>query len=56
VRLDYGLGFWRVDGGRAEFPFSGPPQAQARALKDLAVRLVPQDRSTPTLWYVGSRG
>ena len=54
IRLDQGIGYWRVGRGSRGFPFDQGPDRQISFLKELDVEVYGGSYSYPTFWYVGA--
>ena len=54
IRLDQGIGYWRVGRGVKPFPFDQNTDRQITYLKELDVKVYGGSLSYPTFWYVGS--
>jgi len=54
IRLDQGIGYWRVDRGPKAFPFDQGTDRQIAYLKELDVKVYGGSHSYPTFWYVGA--
>jgi DEAD/DEAH box helicase domain-containing protein len=53
IRLDQGIGYWRVDRGVKPFPFDQATDRQIAYLNELNVKVYGGSHSYPTFWYVG---
>jgi DEAD/DEAH box helicase domain-containing protein len=54
MRLDQGLGYWRIiPGVRAAYLFDSAPEQQASRLENHAVQVTGMDLRYPTFWYLG---
>lgn len=54
IRLDQGIGYWRVSRGSKAFPFDQDTDRQIAYLKELDVEIYGGSYSYPTFWYVGA--
>jgi len=53
LRLDQGVGYWRVCNHREPFPFEQPVERQAERLRSCEIDIEAGHPSYPTHWYVG---
>jgi DEAD/DEAH box helicase domain-containing protein len=54
LRLDQGVGFWKVAQSRVNFPFGGDVARQAATLRTSNVPVAAADRENPTFWYLAT--
>ena len=52
IRLDQGVGYWRVDGRQDPFPFHRLAEHQATFLRETHLAVRAMHREHPTSWYV----
>ncbi|MEO5333337.1 MAG: DEAD/DEAH box helicase, partial [Magnetococcus sp. YQC-5] len=53
IRLDQGVGYWRVKSIVKPFPFNRAVEEQIKFLHDFMSEIVPADPHHPTRWYCG---